>query len=94
VETRLTKGRSLLDPFAGSGSTGLAAEQLCRNVTLIDNKPEYVEVIKKRLEASKVKNRERVFVVPPELPPIESEEAKRELQMALVLRDQQNLYKT
>lgn len=33
-------GDNLLDPFAGSGSTGLAAENLCRNVVLIDAKAE------------------------------------------------------
>ncbi len=40
---------NVLDPFAGSGSTGLAALQLNRNVTMIDTKEEYVKVIKKRL---------------------------------------------
>jgi len=40
---------NILDPFAGSGSTGLAALQLNRNVTLIDTKEEYIRVIKKRL---------------------------------------------
>ncbi|OQB44658.1 MAG: Modification methylase PvuII [bacterium ADurb.Bin157] len=39
----------VLDPFAGSGSTGIAGELLGRNVVLIDNKLEYVEVIKNRL---------------------------------------------
>ena len=42
---------NVLDPFAGSGSTGLAAAPLNRNVTLIDTKEEYIEVMKKRLES-------------------------------------------
>ncbi len=32
------EGDNVLDPFAGSGSTGVAAEKLNRNVVLIDNK--------------------------------------------------------
>lgn len=43
-------GDNVLDPFAGSGSTGLACEGLIRNVVLIDKKPEYVEVMQKRLK--------------------------------------------
>lgn len=43
------QGDNVLDPFAGSGSTGVAAEQLKRNVVLIDNKMEYIELIVKRL---------------------------------------------
>jgi site-specific DNA-methyltransferase (adenine-specific) len=40
---------NILDPFAGSGSTGIAAIQNNRNCVLIDNKEEYIEVIKERL---------------------------------------------
>jgi DNA modification methylase len=43
------ENNNVLDPFAGSGSTGLAALQLNRNVTLIDTKEEYINVIKERL---------------------------------------------
>jgi site-specific DNA-methyltransferase (adenine-specific)/site-specific DNA-methyltransferase (cytosine-N4-specific) len=39
----------VLDPFAGSGSTGVAALKLNRHVTLIDTKPEYVELMEERL---------------------------------------------
>lgn len=53
----------MLDPFAGSGSTGLAAEHLCRHVTLIDNKPEYIEVITQRLQAVKAVRRQRRFLL-------------------------------
>jgi DNA modification methylase len=49
------EGDWVLDPFAGSGSTGLAAEALGRNVTLIDNKEEYTSIIQSRLEKSGVK---------------------------------------
>jgi site-specific DNA-methyltransferase (adenine-specific) len=43
------EGDNVLDPFAGSGTTGLAAYNLKRNVTLIDNKEEYFEAMKRRL---------------------------------------------
>ncbi len=39
----------VLDPFAGSGSTGIAAAKLNRNVVLIDCEKEYFNVMKKRL---------------------------------------------
>ena len=58
----LTKsGDNVLDPFAGSGSTGLAAEKLDRNVVLIDNKEEYFETMKSRLGRINLLYRERLF---------------------------------
>jgi len=40
---------TVLDPFGGSGSTGIAALNNNRNAVLIDTKEEYIEVIKERL---------------------------------------------
>jgi site-specific DNA-methyltransferase (adenine-specific)/site-specific DNA-methyltransferase (cytosine-N4-specific) len=40
----------VLDPFSGSGSTGIAAMELKRNVVLIDNNIKYIEAMKERLE--------------------------------------------
>jgi site-specific DNA-methyltransferase (adenine-specific) len=54
-------GDKVLDPFAGSGSTGLAAELLGRNVVLIDNKEEYFKTMKNRLEQTKSYRRQRSF---------------------------------
>jgi len=53
---------NILDPFAGSGSTGIAAEKLNRNVVLIDNKQDYIEVMKKRLNVIKDENRSRIYI--------------------------------
>jgi DNA modification methylase len=39
----------ILDPFAGSGTTGVACKNLNRNYILIEKEPEYIEIIKKRL---------------------------------------------
>lgn len=40
---------NVLDPFGGSGSTGIAAMELNRNVVLIDNNKSYIDVMKDRL---------------------------------------------
>lgn len=39
----------VLDCFAGSGTTGAACEQLCRNSILIERNPQAVEIMKQRL---------------------------------------------
>jgi 16S rRNA G966 N2-methylase RsmD len=41
----------VLDPFAGSGTTILAAKQMGRNATGIEISPEYCEIARKRLHA-------------------------------------------
>lgn len=46
-------GDVVLDPFSGSGSTGIAASQLGRNSVLIDNSQEYVKVMEERLKKLK-----------------------------------------
>ena len=42
-------GDTVLDPFAGSGTTGVACKNLNRNYILIEKEPKYIEIIKKRL---------------------------------------------
>lgn len=44
--------KTILDPFAGSGTTGIACKNLNRNYILIEKEPEYIEIIKKRLSPS------------------------------------------
>jgi len=43
------EGALILDPFAGSGSTGIACQNLNRDFILIEREPAYVEIIKARL---------------------------------------------
>jgi hypothetical protein len=40
----------VLDPFAGSGTTGLVADRLGRDCTLIDLSPEYVAMARARIK--------------------------------------------
>jgi site-specific DNA-methyltransferase (adenine-specific)/site-specific DNA-methyltransferase (cytosine-N4-specific) len=44
------EGDNVLDPFAGSGTTGVACNNLKRNSVLIDTKNEYIDIIKDRLK--------------------------------------------
>lgn len=49
VKVHSNPGDKLLDFFAGSGSFGEAGAQLGRDVTLIDQNPEAIQVMKARL---------------------------------------------
>ena len=44
-----TEYKTILDPFAGSGTTGVACKNLNRNYILIEKEPEYIEIINKRI---------------------------------------------
>lgn len=43
------EGALVLDPFAGSGSTGIACQNLNRDFILIEREHQYIEIIKARL---------------------------------------------
>ena len=45
-------GDVVLDPFCGSGTTGVVAKRLGRNFIGIDIKPEYLEIAEKRIAAA------------------------------------------
>ena len=48
VQASSNPGETVLDFFAGSGTTGLAALELGRNFILVDNNPEAITVMRKR----------------------------------------------
>jgi len=43
------KGDMILDPFAGSGTTGVACHNLDRNYILIEKEPEYCKIARERI---------------------------------------------
>jgi DNA modification methylase len=43
-------GGTVLDPFGGAGTTGLVADRLQRNATLIELNPAYAEIARNRLQ--------------------------------------------
>ena len=50
IQASSKEGDVVLDFFAGSGTTGVVANQLNRRFILVDQNPEALEVIKQRLE--------------------------------------------
>ena len=48
---------TVLDPFAGSGTTGLACIETRRDYILIERELEYCEIIKHRIESESVQMR-------------------------------------
>ena len=53
IKTYTNEGDLVLDNVAGSGTTGVAAMNLNRSFILMEQEPEYVEIIKKRLAKGK-----------------------------------------
>jgi len=51
--TKTPTGGLVLDPFAGSGSTGLAAKNTGRDFILIEREAEYCEIVRARLGKNK-----------------------------------------
>lgn len=49
ISTPKDAGAVVLDPFAGSGTTGIAAQKLGLDCVLIERKPEYAKMIRLRL---------------------------------------------
>ena len=50
IQLGCPKHGTVLDPFAGSGTTGVVANNLGRDAVLIELNPDYVEIIKKRIQ--------------------------------------------
>ncbi len=52
IQAHVPEGALILDPFAGSGTTAVAATRLGRRAILIEREAKYIEVILGRLEQS------------------------------------------
>lgn len=50
IKTYTNEGDLVLDNVAGSGTTGVACQNLNRNFILIEQEPEYIEIINKRIK--------------------------------------------
>lgn len=51
VRSTTEPGHAILDPFAGSGTTGVAALRLGRSVILIEREPKWAELCRERMRA-------------------------------------------
>jgi site-specific DNA-methyltransferase (adenine-specific) len=51
IELTTLPGQTVLDPFAGSGSTLVAARELGRRYLGFEREPAYAQVIARRLDA-------------------------------------------
>ena len=60
IKTYTNEGDLVLDNVAGSGTTGVACQNLNRNFILMEQEPEYVEIIKKRLELNKERRNDQL----------------------------------
>jgi site-specific DNA-methyltransferase (adenine-specific) len=50
VRLMIPPGGTVLDPYAGSGTTGVACAALGVPAILIDNNPEYCEIMARRID--------------------------------------------
>jgi DNA modification methylase len=54
IKAGCPEGGIVLDPFCGSGTTGIVCERLGRSFLGIELNPEYVEIAKKRIRAARL----------------------------------------
>ena len=59
--TRTPTGGVVLDPFLGSGTTGIACVNTDRDFIGIEKEPEYMEIAKRRIDHAVQKKKERLF---------------------------------
>ena len=65
LEQFTDKGESILDPFMGSGTTGVAALKLGRNFIGIEIEPKYFDIARRRIEAAASVIQQPLFAVAP-----------------------------
>ncbi len=63
IELFTHKGELILDPFAGSGTTLLAAQDIDRNAVGFDLQEKYIKLSKKRLECTRLMQKSRQIAV-------------------------------
>lgn len=54
IQASSRPGDNVLDLFAGSGTTGAVAAELGRNATLVDNNPDAIDVMRRRIPGATV----------------------------------------
>ena len=57
TKTPMKNGGIVLDPFAGSGTTGLACQNTDRDYILIEKEPEYIKIAEARLKFNSKQNK-------------------------------------
>ena len=57
VRTYTNEGDLVIDSTAGSGTTGIACDELNRGYILIEKEEKYINIIKERLKASQRENK-------------------------------------
>ncbi|MFP3257092.1 MAG: DNA methyltransferase [Candidatus Nanopusillus acidilobi] len=62
VKVGCPSGGTVLDPFAGSGTTGVVAEILGRNSILIEISKEYIDIINWRLQPENLEKEKKVIM--------------------------------
>ena len=62
-------GETILDPFMGSGTTGVAAINLGRKFIGIEREPKYFEIACKRISHAVEHQKQRLFEPEPESQP-------------------------
>jgi DNA modification methylase len=55
------QGSHIIDPFSGSGTTGMACRELARTFTGIDLDPHYCEIARRRIAATQEDKSETLF---------------------------------
>jgi modification methylase len=65
-----TTAQTILDPFMGSGTTGLVAKNLDRNFIGIDISPDYCEMAEKRIGIAKFSDEEKEHLIESQMDPI------------------------
>lgn len=56
IDSLVSPGTTALDPFMGSGTTGVAAVQMGRKFIGIEREPKYFDIACERIEAAQKQN--------------------------------------